>query len=702
MNGNNNNSTTSKPQEKNVRDTAVAAYGAAGIELESDDDFSDEDDEDFSFIPTSTTRAAAAASAAAAAAASSIRGKGVGHFDSLENTSNRNFEGDWDNDDTNDDDQKVNAKTNDEISREFDKFLSDDDDDDDDDDDSCIDNEGKEGNDKKNDFFQQDTTNREHDRIRDNSSSNNASTKEIELLGQRARARYLKEELQKKQKEIQVVDYIPPKLQSQKMTQSDVISRKKPPPPEALAPQQYRTTAGTESSSTTRTNGKRSHQNHLDNSNPSSKKRRSTFSSLKPTQKNGSDCNGNGICWMPDISKIIQPHREKTSTIDEEEKVSQLPYQSQPSTWVVVHGLPHDSTPDDVRRFFLGLKPQMVCVLLSNNVCMEYLLDASNLHHYYEHERPENQKVPDSSSSLRKTRNFRQPHQPSLSTSPPSEELNDAPDITTARVIVKFRSSGIASLAEERSGETLSMARTPAELNTSSSTPRPSRRYYAIAVTQLDKFAAKHLVRNVAVDVKEIVFRNSPSFTNSEGDDDDDDSRKTNPKIYTFSDYVDIVVRHLPPLVLESLWTCVEQKYINYRLRDAKRKSLQRRDQNFIKLDDNIKNANLLIKFEDRPWTTRRDAKNVEFSSVDLTSLAGYQSLARHHNRIANIIEDMEEWMDNQNRGGNKSLSYCAVSLRLTEQAITGFLDQQLNRLDDLAFQARVARRIDMNRSKTT
>lgn len=454
------------------------------------------------------------------------------------------------------------------------------------------------------------------------------SDDQLKEVGQRVKERF--EQEKKKRSEIKVLDYLPETSSRHTKT----IQRKKAPP-QPHAQSQPKATVS------------------------SSGKRKWLSSSSTTTHRNKLSLTNNTTDWRPDISNIIQP--KSNNNQDGHHHHQQ---HLQPSAWVVLHGLPKTSTPNDVRRFFSGLEPQIICVLLSNNVCMDRILDPSNKHQY-----------PRSSSSSFLI----------------DDSLNHAPPLATARVVVKFESSRVAILATERSGEFLFAPTTapPSDIATNDAGATGAR--YIIDVTLLDKISSKVLTRNVAVDVKEI---SSPPPKNDKSNIDDEimkqqrhDLQKQNKKMvcYTFDDYVDLVERRLPPQVRESLWTCVEEKYETLSSKYGNNKL-----RGIFKLDSVIRNSNLRrTDFDKISWGGNRHLDDCEDrnrkAALDLMTLNGYQSLARHHNRIADIIDELTEWMDQK--------SCCALTSRLTKRAIE-FLEGELDRLDNLAYQARTARQL--------
>jgi hypothetical protein len=464
---------------------------------------------------------------------------------------------------------------------------------------------------------------------------------DIKGYGQRARERL--EQQKQNRREIKVLDHLP---------QPPDPSRRRPPPQRKPPPKPVPAAMATEAAPFARKR-KQFNDSNAHNKRPSKTMKRSTEDNQYDPL----------VVWKPDTSSIIQP-KSTTKDID----------QQQQSTWVVLHGLPRQCTPTDVRRFFVGLQTQMICVLLSNNARMKHILDTSN------------------------------------DPPPPTPQSDGVCIITSARVIVKFDSVGIAVLATERSGETLSMVESSSFSKSSPLSPNsdsylldeqdndkdnesglphgnddeddgPTKkssssisRNFAIGVTLLTKTISKILVQNVAVDIKKIRIT-EPTDKDSNSNITTTASQK---KSYTFDEYVAIVEQNLPTLAREVLWTFA-----------ATQQCSSNNNNNGIILDDDARKAKLYMDFDHRPGDANVDKSNDSLD--DITTLTGYQSLAGQYNRIVDIVERLTEWVCSKDHGGSIGI---AETIRLTNRACR-CLELELDRLGNLAQQARVVRRLN-------
>mmetsp|Transcript_32235 Transcript_32235/g.67181 ORF Transcript_32235/g.67181 Transcript_32235/m.67181 type:complete len:416 (-) Transcript_32235:1498-2745(-) len=152
--------------------------------------------------------------------------------------------------------------------------------------------------------------------------------------------------------------------------------------------------------------------------------------------------------WIPDLTNVVECTGSKETR----------------STMVLLHGLPRGTTPSQIRRFFSGLDPQQILVLLS---C------SSEIDAWDSPGRPRrNKKQQQASSTMIVQRH-------------PS----------TFRVVVKFDSSPAAELAAERSGEPLEVT-TRKTGDASPDTVRAS-----IGVTHMVKAHANLILQKLSVNV---------------------------------------------------------------------------------------------------------------------------------------------------------------------------------------------------------
>ncbi len=117
--------------------------------------------------------------------------------------------------------------------------------------------------------------------------------------------------------------------------------------------------------------------------------------STKPKPMKRTETSYKTTDWVPDVSHIELPEKGKVSVT------------------VKLHGVPLDCTVENVKKFFAGLQPESISILLPNNAAIKQL-DASN----------------------------------------PRRHYNDKIDIRL-RIIVSFKSASMAILASDRSGETM-------------------------------------------------------------------------------------------------------------------------------------------------------------------------------------------------------------------------------------------------------
>ena len=157
---------------------------------------------------------------------------------------------------------------------------------------------------------------------------------------------------------------------------------------------------------------------------PRKRKTNSNTSSSKSKTQRRRD-NDNVDDWMPEISHLLETEKDP-----------------QWSNIVQLHGVPTDCTMESIKRFFKGLSPERVLVLVPNRCRIDRL---------------------DSTEPQRRHRR--------------STILVPRHDPTELRVFCKFATAPTAALAKERSGETLMLL----------DNDDPKKKGAAIAVSQVEK-----------------------------------------------------------------------------------------------------------------------------------------------------------------------------------------------------------------------
>ena len=174
-----------------------------------------------------------------------------------------------------------------------------------------------------------------------------------------------------------------------------------------------------------------------------------TSSSSKSKTQRRRD-NDNIDDWMPDISHLAAFETEKDP---------------QWSNIVQLHGVPTDCTMESIKRFFKGLQPERVLVLVPNR-CRIDRLDSTEPAH---------------SSNKKRRRSI----------------LVERHDPTELRVFCKFATAPTAALAKERSGETLMLLEKSDEND---------KKGAAIAVSQVEKKLGMALMNTLVSKVSYIWY----------------------------------------------------------------------------------------------------------------------------------------------------------------------------------------------------
>ena len=180
---------------------------------------------------------------------------------------------------------------------------------------------------------------------------------------------------------------------------------------------------------------------------PRKRKTNSNTSSSKSKTQRRRD-NDNVDDWMPEISHLLETEKDP-----------------QWSNIVQLHGVPTDCTMESIKRFFKGLQPERVLVLVPNR-CRIDRLDSTEPAH---------------SSNKKRRRSI----------------LVERHDPTELRVFCKFATAPTAALAKERSGETLMLLEKSDEND---------KKGAAIAVSQVEKKLGMALMNTLVSKVSYIWY----------------------------------------------------------------------------------------------------------------------------------------------------------------------------------------------------
>jgi hypothetical protein len=282
--------------------------------------------------------------------------------------------------------------------------------------------------------------------------------------------------------------------------------------------------------------------------------------------------------WTPKITHIPIPSGDKRSA------------------FVKLHGLPIGCNADHIQKFFTGLTIERVCLLLNNRTAIP-ALDALN-----------------------------------VASNHGSQNL--------MRVLVQFQSPSAATLAVDRSGETLSLNQLNLYAEKDIESPESPPATYVIGATQLTKDLATSLSRLTIEASAGATLETCLAATQS----------------------------ILPTYVREILWAQVHQECP------------------IIPVDTETRQANIL----------RVSAAATK--TIDRMTLVEYQPLARHFNRLVELQQDLLSHLDGVAAHGlylsGKDMSSCTNPvIRLTHEACR-VLEIEMNRIDSMLYQVRVARRI--------
>jgi hypothetical protein len=217
-------------------------------------------------------------------------------------------------------------------------------------------------------------------------------------------------------------------------------------------------------------------------------------------------------------------------------------------------------------------------------------------------------------------------------------------DRNLLRVLVKFQSPSAAALATDRSGETIS-AKKPTIPADKASEATESPEAFVIGVTQLSKDLAASLSRLTIEAFPQSTLDSCLSATQS----------------------------RLPSHVREILWTRAHQECP------------------ILPVDTETRKADLLL------------LSAAETNKIDPMNLFGYQLLARRFNRFVELHNDLTSHLDGVATNGlllpGKEISAITDPvLRLTDQA-RRVLEEEMNRIDSILHQVRVARSTDQRAS---
>ncbi|KAL7563430.1 hypothetical protein ACA910_016526 [Epithemia clementina (nom. ined.)] len=277
--------------------------------------------------------------------------------------------------------------------------------------------------------------------------------KDVKELGRKARVR-LEEERNKRAEVIRIDPEEAQRLEKSKQPQPGKISKAVPK----------------SSRRSSREDGTRM---LLEETSPANKKRRRR----QPQQDGGLSTTAltpqNADMWMPVVDHL------PTHVTGKETR----------SNLVRLHGLPEGTTPVQIKKFFSGLQPQLIAVLLSCPATISEwdALDGTTA----------------ATATDRKWQNLRQ--------RPPSQPTIKRYS-SHFRVVVKFDSAPTAELAADRSGETIDIASPEHEDNNHQSSSNKNKNgtnlsstsevivRAAIGVTQLPKHHAIVILQNLSID----------------------------------------------------------------------------------------------------------------------------------------------------------------------------------------------------------
>ena len=173
----------------------------------------------------------------------------------------------------------------------------------------------------------------------------------------------------------------------------------------------------------------------------------------------------NADMWMPDVSHLPRLKSKETR-----------------SSMVRLHGLPEGTTPVQIKKFFSGLQPERILVLLSCNATIPEWDAASDDDDVGDHN------IPNTKKRRRVT------------TKEPQDRVMRYS--SRFRVVVKFDSAPTAELATDRSGETIDVVVTSDQETEMTAVSRESLLRAAIGVTQLPKAHATYILQKLAIDTE--------------------------------------------------------------------------------------------------------------------------------------------------------------------------------------------------------